>query len=358
MNRRASKTRKGWMPMKKLISLALCMLLACCACAEERFDGLVVAGDTVSVTAPFGGTVKSCGLRVGALVNVNDVIATLSTRRVIATEDGTIRGVFASVGDNAENTVLYLMPVSKFTVSATIDKAYESAETTFVTIGEKVHLRCTKDGSHRAVGVVTAVKGSNYTVQTTAGELYMEETVNIYRTADYAARQCIGSGKVSRADAMAVSGTGSILKMHVQDGDEVERGQTLFETVAGDIAGRVYEDGKVRSTAAGVIAEVKVKAGQQISQNDVLMTVYQPGSYQISMQIPEDMLSTVQAGDPCSIYFNWNEGQGKPFPGTITEISYMSSTAESGDETTYTAYASFQADETVRLGMTVTVVLP
>ena len=76
--------------MKKLISLALCMLLACCACAEERFDGLVVAGDTVSVTAPFGGTVKSCGLRVGALVNVNDVIATLSTSRVIATEDGTM----------------------------------------------------------------------------------------------------------------------------------------------------------------------------------------------------------------------------------------------------------------------------
>lgn len=345
--------------MKKLICVTLCMLmLACSACGEERFDGQVVAGDTVSVTAPFGGTIKSCGLRVGALVNVNDVIATLSTTRVIATEDGTIRGVFASQGDSAENTVMYLAPVSKFTVSANISKAYESAETTFVTIGEKVYLRCSKDGSHRAVGVVTAVKGSGYTVQTTAGELYMEETVNIYRTADYAAKQCIGSGTVSRADAMAVSATGSILKMHVKDGEEVERGQILFETVAGDIAGRVYEDGNVRSTAAGVIAEVKVKAGQQINQNDVLMTVYQPSGYQISMQIPEDMLSIVKVGDPCSIYFNWNEGQSAPFPGTITEISYMSSTAENGDETTYTAYASFHADETVRLGMTVTVVLP
>lgn len=345
--------------MKKIVCLALCMLmLAVPACAEERFDGQVVAGETVSVTAPFGGVVKSCGLRVGALVNENDVIASLSTTRVVATEDGTIRGVFASPGDSAENTVLYLVPVSKFTVSASISKAHESAETTFVNMGEKVYLRCTRDGSHRAVGVVTAVRGSSYTVQTTAGELYMEETVNIYRTADYAARQCIGSGKVSRAEALPVSGTGSILKMHVQDGEEVERGQILFETVTGDIAGYDDADSNVRSTASGVIAEVRVKAGQQVSQGDVMIMVHRPVGYQISMQIPEDMLSTVKAGDACSIYFNWNEGQGKPFPGVITDVSYMSSTVEGGEENTYTAYASFQADETVRLGMTVTVVLP
>lgn len=345
--------------MKKLLSMTMCLLmLLTVACAEERFDGQVVSGDTVSVTAPFGGVVKSTGLRVGTLVKVNDVIATLSTTRVLATEDGTIRGVFADPGDSAANTVLYLAPVSKFTVSANIDKAYESAETTFVNIGEKVYLRCTKDGSHRAEGVVTAVKGSNYTVQTTAGELYMEETVNIYRTADYSSKQCIGSGKVSRADAMAISGKGSILKLHVKDGDEVERGQTLFETVDGDIAGMVYTDGCVRSTAEGVIAEVKVKAGQTVSQDDVLITVYQPSGYQICMDIPEDMLSTVNVGDACSIYFNWNEGQSVPYPGTITEVSYMSNTAENGGETTYSAYVSFQADETVRLGMNVTVVLP
>lgn len=345
--------------MRKLICLAMCMLLlAGSACGEERFDGQVVAGDAVSVTAPFGGKVKACGLRVGTLVDVNDVIATLSTTRVIATEDGTIRGVFASPGDSAENPVMYLAPVSKFTVSANIGKAYESAETTFVTIGERVYLRCSKDGSHRAVGVVTAVKGSAYTVQTTAGELYMEETVNVYRTADYAAKQCIGSGTVSRTDAVGIAGTGSILKIHVKDGDAVERGQILFETVDGDIAGKIFADSSVRSDVAGVIAEVKVKAGQQVNQDDVLITVYQTSSYQISMEIPEDMLSTIQVGDPCSIYFNWNEGENVPFAGTIAEVSYMSNTAKEDEETTYTAYVSFQADESVRLGMNVTVVLP
>ncbi|MBE5803127.1 MAG: HlyD family efflux transporter periplasmic adaptor subunit [Clostridiales bacterium] len=345
--------------MKKLICfLVVLMLLASYSYAEERFDGQVIAGETISVTAPFGGVVKSAGLRVGTLVQVNDIIATLSTGRILATEDGTIRGLFAKEGDSASGTVMYLAPVSKFTVSANIGKAYESAETMFVTIGEKVYLRCSKDGSHKAEGVVTAVKGSGFTVQTTAGELYMEESVNIYRTADYSAKQCIGSGTVSRTDALAITGSGSILTMHVQDGDEVERGQLLFETVEGDTNGLVYADSAIRSTAAGVVAEVKVTAGQQVRQDDVVMTVYRPDAYQIRMEVPEDMLSTLKPGDACSIYFNWNEGQGKAYPGVITEVSFMNSAASASEETTYSAYVAFQPDETVRLGMNVTVVLP
>ncbi|MBQ8201189.1 MAG: HlyD family efflux transporter periplasmic adaptor subunit [Clostridia bacterium] len=345
--------------MKKLISFLLCMLFVCPALAEERFDGQVIAGEAVSVIAPFGGTIESINLRTGALTSVNDVVARLATTRVLASEDGTIRGIFSGEGDAASGTVLYLAPLGKYTISASIAKAYESASTKYVTIGEKVYIRCSKDGSHRAEGVISAVKGSSYTVYTTAGELYMEETVNIYRSSDYSSRACIGSGSVSRTDALAVSGKGVILRMHVKDGDMVERGQLLFETVDGQTDGMVFTDSCIRSTAAGVVAEMKVKAGQQVSKDDVLMTVYQPDDYQIQISVPEDMLFTLQPGSPCSIYFSWNEGEGKPYEGVIREISYMSNApAGSSGETTYNAYVDFQADETVRLGMNVTVVLP
>lgn len=346
--------------MNKLMCMLLgLMLLLGSAAADEQHDGQVVAGEIVSVTAPFGGTVKSTGLRAGTLVHVNDQIAMISTSRVLATEDGTIRGVFAGEGDSAAGTVMYLAPVSKYTVSASVSKAYESAETTYVTIGETVYLRCTKDGSHKARGVITGVKGTSYTVQTTAGELYMEETVNIYRTAGYDAKQCIGSGTVSRTDAIAVGGSGMILAMHVQDGDTVERGQLLFETVDGSGDGMIYADSAVRSTVEGVVAEVKVKAGQAVKTGDVLMTVYQPADYQIRMDIPEDMISTIREGDRALIYFNWNEDKSRPFAGEVKEISYMSNQSQdAAAETTYSAYVSFQADETVRLGMNVTVVLP
>lgn len=345
--------------MKKLLCLlAACMLILGCAAAEERFDGQVIAGNAVSMTAPFGGTVKTIGLREGAMVQAGSVIATVETNRVLATEDGTIRGVFASVGDLAQGTVMYLAPVSKYVISASIAKAYDTADAKYVTLGETVYIRCTKDGSHKAQGIITAVRGSSYTVQTTAGELYMEETVNIYRSEDYAASRCIGTGSVSRTEALAVSGTGSIIKMYVQDGDEVERGQLLFETVEGAMGETPATDNIIRATATGVIAQVKVQAGQKIAKNDVLLTVYQPEDYQISMSIPEDMLYTVTAGKDVTIFFNWNEDKSVSFPGKVEAVSYMSETGgEEGDETTYTAYVSFTADETVRLGMNVTVVM-
>lgn len=344
--------------MKQWMSLVLaCLMLFGAAAAEERFDGQVIAGGAVSITAPFGGTVETMNLRTGAKITEGDVIAQVETTRVLATEDGTIRGVFAGVGDQATGTVLYLAPVSKFTVSASIAKAEDTALTKYVSIGEEVFLRCTKDGTHKARGVITAVRGSAYTVQTTAGELYMEEKVNIYRAADYAAASCIGSGTVSRTDAVAISGTGSIIRMNVQDGDEVERGQLLFETVDGAMGQNPATDSLIRATASGVIAAINVQAGQKIRQDDVLMTVYRPEDYQICMNVPEEMLSTVTVGEAVTIYFNWNEDNRVAFKGTVEEVSYMSTPASDGGETTYAAYVSFTADETVRLGMNVTVVM-
>jgi len=344
--------------MKKVMSLALAaMLLWGGAAAEERFDGQVVAGGAVSITAPFGGTVETVDLRQGALVREGEVIAQVETTRVLATEDGTIRGVFAGVGDQAGKTVMYLAPVSKYVITASIAKAEDTARAKYVSIGEEVFIRCTKDGSHKARGVITAVRGSSYTVQTSAGELYMEEKVNIYRTEDYAADACIGSGSVSRTEAVAISGTGSIIRMYVQDGDEVERGQLLFETVDGAMGVEPATDSIIRATASGVVATVSVQAGQKIRQEDVLLTVYRPEDYQISMSIPEEMLSTVTVGDNVTIYFNWNEDKSISYPGRVEEVSYMSEPSPDGGEATYAAYVSFTADETVRLGMNVTVVI-
>lgn len=342
--------------MKKFCTLLISLcLLAGSACAAGEFEGVVIAGETISVTAPYGGVVSHTALRAGELLRTGDEIAQINTTRVLATEDGTIRGIFADPGDSASGVVLYLAPVSRFTVSCSIENAYNSAATKYVSIGETVYIKCASDGSHRAEGVITAVNGSEYTVQTTAGELYMEETVYIYRAPGYSSRQRIGSGKVNRTEAIAVSGSGSLLRMHVEDGEEVERGQLLFETVEGDIDALTASDHIIRSTADGVIAEVKVSAGQKISKGDVLLTVYEKQDYQIRFSIPEEELSSVAPGDPAMLYFQWNEDKDEPVAGTVTEISYMSDSADG--EAVYSGYIAFEADETVRLGMNVTVVV-
>lgn len=102
---------------------------------------------------------------------------------------------------------------------------------------ERVYISCTADGAHTAEGIITAASGTSYTVETTSGELLMEETVYIYRDEALTASSRLGRGTVSRTAETAVSGTGSIVKLHVQDGETVQRGQLLFETVTGSLDG-------------------------------------------------------------------------------------------------------------------------
>lgn len=343
--------------MKKFLSLFFSLLLLCgTALASDGYEGRVVSGETISLTAPYGGTVASVNLRAGAPVRVGDTIAAMKTTKVLASEDGTVRGVFVQPGDKADQNVLYLMPISKYYIEATVNTAHESAESKYVTIGEKVYIKCAPDGTHKAEGVITSVSGSDYVVQTTAGELYMEEKVYIYRTNTYKSEQRLGSGNVNRTEAIAVQGSGSLLKLHVRDGEEVERGQLLFECVEGELDALVPLGDVIQSTADGVIASVNVTAGQKIAKGDVLLTVYQTQDYQIEFSISEEELPYVSAGDAAKIYFNWNEEQSSPCPGTITELSYVGEANENG-EVIYKGYIAFEADETVRLGMNVTVML-
>ena len=343
--------------MKVFGIVLLClMLLSGTALASAEYEGMVVPGETVSIMAPYGGTVASVHLRSGSPIHVGDEIAAMKTVKVLASEDGTIRGLFAQPGDRADQTVLYLMPVSKYVIEASVSSAHESVESKYVTIGEKVYIKCAPDGSHRAEGIITSVNGSNYVVQTTAGELYMEEKVYIYRTNDYLSQERLGSGTVNRTDAVAVSGSGSLLKLHVQDGEEVERGQLLFECVDGDLDALISTGDVIQSTADGVIAQVNGKAGQISSKGDVLLTVYQTQDYQIEFSISEEELPHISIGSAASIYFNWNDQKSIPYSGTVTDLSYVGETNEAG-EVVYKGYIAFSADETVRIGMNVTVVL-
>ena len=204
--------------MKKILAMMLALLmLPTLVLAETTFDGKVVAGDAVSVTAPFGGTVSNFRLRAGSRINVGDAVATINTTKVYAPADGTIAGVFAQTGDSVDDVknrwgaVMYIMPTRKYTITADIEKAYNSSETKYVNIGETVYIACTAASDHTAVGIVTAASGNTYTVETTSGTLMMEETVNIYRTADLAAKSRIGRGTVCRTQEISVGGSGSIL---------------------------------------------------------------------------------------------------------------------------------------------------
>ena len=357
--------------MKKLLSLLLallCCLTPCAALADVSFDGSVVSGGATSVRAPFGGVVTSVSVQAGDRVEAGDAVAEVETTKVYASEAGTVTGLFVQPGDNAETVAarygaaLYIAPTNKYSIAADIEKAYNDSANKYVNIGETVYIACTSDSDHTAVGVIVAAEGTTYTVETTSGELMMEETVNIYRSSERNSSSRIGRGTVSRTAEMAVSATGSVVALHVSDGDRVERGQLLFETVSGDLDGLYATGSAITSTTSGVVASVNASAGATLNKGDTVLSVYPDDSLEIEIDVEEYDLASIAVGDEVSIRFNWDENGDHDAQGSVRAISFLPETAEAGAETAsdaiYNAYVTFTPDESTRLGMTVIVTVP
>ena len=341
------------MRSKKLLSLCLCALcLTGAARAEIALSGTVAARETAAVTANTGGSVEEVFVRAGDLVEEGDVVATVALTGVYAPADGTVRGIMAEAGDSAGETVLSIAPMSKYTVTADISDAYDSAANKHVTVGETVYMECSRDGSHVAVGRVVKAEGSAYTVEVTGGELYMEEKVYIYRDEDHSSSARIGSGTVSRTAELAVSGTGRVAEMYVSEGERVERGQLLFTCVEADTVEDALLGGEIRSTASGVVASVAAQAGQQAAVGSTVLTVYPTESFCVELSVEEADLAAVNVGDSVRLSFDFDAEGALTCEGAVTEISYLGESTETG--TVYTAWVDLDPPEDVRLGMTVT----
>ena len=348
-----------------LLALVLALTPAF-ALADVTFTGKVIPEEAVAVKAPFGGNLEHVYLRVGEKVAQGDKVATISTTKVYATIEGTVAGVFGQVGDSAENViarygaVLYIEPTNRYVVTASTEKAYNSSQTKLIHIGEKVFLSCTQDGSHRGTAVVTSVKEADesgntaYTLEVTSGDFYMGETVGIYRSANYATETRIGRGTIAQNAAVAISAAGSLIRMHVQEGDFVERGELLFETVDGVLDGLFAVDNTILSDVSGVVATVGAEAGAAASKDASLITVYPDGAFEIEIEVSEYDLGEIHEGDPVVIEFDWDADALKKYKGEVITISRVNKSTEGGSAV-YSAYIRFTPDEDVRLGMSVLV---
>lgn len=350
------------------VAALLTMALGLPALAQVTFQGTVVSSKTLAVSAPFGGLVDEINLRKGDPIHVGDAVATIKTTKVYAEMDGTISGIFAREGDQSEGIseryggVMYIEPVHRYVVSATTEKAYNSSDTKYIHIGERVHLSCTKDGTHVGMAVVTSISDVNeqgntpYKLEVVSGDFYMGETVGIYRSEDYEASTRIGRGTIQQNAAVAVKGTGSVLKIHVQVGDHVERGEVLFETVEGVLDGLYAMDNIIYSPLDGIVASVEAAQGSGVEKNGKLITVYPKDSLQIEIKVSELDLNEIHEGDKVSIEFEWDMDGVRQVEGVVSRISSVGEErSDKNSDAAYNAYVDFTPDETVRLDMTVNV---
>ena len=348
-----------WVNRVLALFLMLSMAFGACAYSEGQlaFDGTVAADESVSVTAPIGGTAENVRFIAGQRIEEGDVVMTLKPEEVKSTESGTVRGIFAKAGDSADvissryGAVLYIEPEYVYTLSASTSNAYNLDENKFVHTGEIVYLTCTDNTNMKGTGVITAVDGSNYSVEVTEGTFGIGDTVNIFRSADRLSKSRIGRGTVARVNPVAYAGSGSVYRVLVQEGQFVNAGDVLFETLPGTYDGYYFMGNTVVSDVSGVIESVNAGNGQTVNKGDSVLNVYPDGCMYIEFTVNEMDLYGIKEGDGVEIEFLWNEGEVQRTKGEVTFISLISE----NDSAEYTARASFEADENIRLGMTAVV---
>jgi multidrug efflux pump subunit AcrA (membrane-fusion protein) len=351
--------RKGFLSM--LAVLTACLLLPGFALAGASFDGTVVSKNAVAATAPFGGVVGKVSVQEGDYVEAGDTLAEVMTTKVYAPSDGVITGLFARVGDSVENVVnrfgaaLYITPAHKYTIEADTDYAYSNNDNLYVHLGEVVYIRSYNFQVYNTgMGIITSVQNADYTVETTEGDFWIGETVSIYRDADYATESRIGRGEVTRTAEITVGDSGSIVAMHVQDGDEVVRGQLLYETVTGELEGLVAGGNLIKAPVSGIVESIGISAGSSIAQGGLVATICPRDRMQIVIEVNEYDLMDIAVGDTVALTFTYDDIGMNTGTGTVEMISDVSVSTDTSD-VSYAVYINFEAEDDTRLGMTVMV---
>lgn len=359
--------------MKKTVAMLLTMAmlmvtvpsLAAATPEGAAYSGKVTYRESMTLTAPFGGNLSDYSLRVGDTVSKGDALFTLSTTKVYAPIDGTVRGLMAKAGDEAASVqnrygwLATIEPAGRYTVSGSTGNAYKNNDNNnvnrYLNPGETVYLRSSDEDERTGVGVITSVTGRSFTVEVTESNLNIEETATVYRDAKFSTSQRLASyAKVQKADVTPITAEGSILRVAVTEGQAVKRGDLLFETVEGTLLGLTQADATVTAPVDGVLLSLPKTSGVAVKQDDVLATLYAADSLWVEFEVDEGDLDAVQVGGKVQVTLDALSGRA-PIAGEVQSISAYSS-ADDGDAK-YTAYVALDTVENLRAGMTVSVYL-
>ena len=307
-NRKEPKFLRQFVLLAAVCAVTLTLTLSASA---DAWTGSTAAADLTEITASADGTLERFDLELGQTVTAGQELGATSTTTVYAPLDGTIAAIHAEAGDTVTGTVLEIAPVSRYTVTFTVTGAKQTPENTLVHSGETVYIKCTADGSHRAVGRVTEIDGSTYLVEVLGGELYVGETVRAYRDSAFADEDRVGLGTVTAADTVTVDVTdATLLRFHCAVGDAVERGQRLFVTATA-------EDVTITSPADGVVTEITAAKGDSVKEDQTLARVAQ--RVMLTFEALQDDAPLFHTGQTLT-YIRGDDPHETPHTCTVTRI--------------------------------------
>lgn len=301
--------------LKKIMTGALAALLCTAPALAEVYSGTTVAGSSVNVTASSSAQVEWSNACIGGTVSEGDVLFTLRTTKVFASQDGVIARIQAKEGQEISGDVLEVQPVSRYDIYCTVSEAYASTATMLIHSGETLYLRCTVNGTHQGTATVTTIDGETYMAEATGGEFYNGETVYLYRDPDYDYSTLVGIGTVLAAEAESYKSNGQLVQLHVEEGEYVERGELLYETIEGDSA-------EITAPTGGIITQCLVETGNRIEDGQSVCTIALPEDILVEIQLDAQAAAGLHVGNSVALTYAC-DAEETLVPGEIVEISQL-----------------------------------
>ncbi len=343
---------------KIMCVLLLVMLLVPAASAEETLSmsGSLQPADTWLITAPMSGSILSCNAETGDLIEAGSELLVIDTVRIYAPCDGAVAGLRAKEGDSLSainafyGAAMYIEPSSEYIIQATTTNAYDSNDNRMIHVGEKVYLTSVNNSSRTGEGIVTYVDGESYMVEVTDSNIRLNETCRISRDDDSSAEKGrIGQGKTKRNNPVAVTAEGSIVKLHVSEGNKVKAGDLLMEIAPDRLDGKT--ESVLTAPQKAVVLSVLTAEGSAVQKGQGVARVF--SQLQAVVQISEDDLMNIRVGDIVNVMLDIAPEEYK-YRGTVEKISYVPVESVLGG-VMYDVTVSFGNDDFVRMGMSVTV---
>lgn len=301
--------------LKRSLTLLAALALATAPALAEVYPGTTVARSTVPVVAESGGALETLSLLPGQRVAAGEVLGATAVQKLFATQDGTVALCHAREGDAVDGAVLEIAPTSRYTVYCTVESAYSSPETQLVHSGEQLYLRCTANGTHRAVGVITAIDGAEYRVEIIGGELYIGETVYLYRDADFTSSARVGIGTVVSADPEIYEIDGILQELCVTEGETVERGELLLTWSSAAAT-------QILSPAEGIVTAVLAEPGQQLDAGQTVAEIARAEDLCIEILVSEDAIAHLAPGQAAT-YTRSDDPDETALGAVIGDISFV-----------------------------------
>lgn len=349
-----------------IVALGLCLTLGIGALAQEEksieLDGLVQAKQSLSVLAPAAGVLGDHSLTLGQRVEEGEGLFTLETQKTYAPWSGTIRGIKVNEGQNIQTVldrytaVFYIDPVEAMKVDASSSQAYNEEENKRVYPGEEVFILSTSTKDRSALGTVTLVEGNTFTVEIDPQEnsLRLNERVGIYRDRDHDGKSRIGYGVTGQTPLIAIIGSGSLVALHVQEGQRVEKDDLLFETLAASQNRGPLTTNQVTAPVSGIITALAQAGGSEVAEDQLLATIADDSTLEIIANLGQSDYGALQVGDSVTITFDAYSDE-KPLKGTVSAIAAFSAT--DAGEKEYEVKINFTPTKPLPLGLEATVTI-